>query len=153
MFSTCQYITANFTIFSFLFSFFILLIYFNMNIGVKLSRLNREDFIWIIYLFIALFALLSDKYERDYLLHNNLVSHKKFKTINITILIVAFFIYLYFVLINYEDIKSLRCNITKKEVITHHASLVAALLFLVGGLISIWVEINRDTPLEDVGII
>lgn len=124
-----------------------------MNIGVKLSRLNREDFIWFIYFFIALFAIISDKFERDFTLTGNEQDKKIFKTINITILTVAFFIYLYFVLINYEDIHALRRDATKKEVIVSHASLVAALLFLVGGIIALWAEINRDTPPEDLGII
>lgn len=58
-----------------------------MGIGIKLQRLNQEDFIWIIYVFIALFAIISDVYERNYVLTNNKKSQKKFKTINITIFI------------------------------------------------------------------
>ena len=84
---------------------------------------------------------------------NQSQSQKKFKLINITIFIVAFFIYFYFVIINYQDINSLKKEATKKEVITSHVALIAALLFLVGGIINIWVELNRDTPDEDVGII
>ena len=57
-----------------------------MNIGVKLQRLNTEDLIWIVYLFIALAALISDQYERNYLKTNNPNSQKKFKLINITVL-------------------------------------------------------------------
>jgi len=124
-----------------------------MNIGIKLNRLRTEDMIWIIYLFISIAALISDKYERDFLLTKNYQSQKKFKLINITIFIVAFFIYFYFVIINYQDINSLKKEATKKEVITSHVALIAALLFLVGGIINIWVELNRDTPDEDVGII
>lgn len=124
-----------------------------MGIGIKLNRLRTEDMIWIIYLFISIAALISDKYERDFLLTKNYQSQKKFKLINITIFIVAFFIYFYFVIINYQDINSLKKEATKKEVITSHVALIAALLFLVGGIINIWVELNRDTPDEDVGII
>ena len=124
-----------------------------MNIGVKLQRLKNEDFIWIIYFFIAIAAIISNIYERNFNLTNNINSQKKFKTINIAIFIIVFFIYLYFVLINYEDVKTLRKEATKKEVITSHLALIASLLFLIGGLIFVFVEINRDTPNEDVGII
>lgn len=47
-----------------------------MNIGVKLQRLKTEDLIWIIYLFIAIAALISDYYERNYLQTNNSTSQK-----------------------------------------------------------------------------
>ncbi len=117
-----------------------------MGIGIKLQRLNQEDFIWIIYVFIALFAIISDVYERNYILTNNKKSQKKFKTINITIFIVALFIYVYFVLVNYEDVQALKKDISKKEGLNQHLSLVSALLFLIGGVIALYVELTSDTP-------
>jgi len=124
-----------------------------MNIGVKLSRIRNEDFIWLIYIFIAIFAIISDYYEKDFLLHNNYESQKKFKKINIAILVVAFFIYLYFISINYKDMQELKYSLNKKEVVTSHVAFIAATLFLIGGILNILVEINRDTPIEDVGVI
>jgi len=124
-----------------------------MNIGVKLQRLRNEDFIWTIYFFIALAAIISDKYEKDFILTNNPKKQKIFKTINITVLSIAFFIYLYFLLTNYQDIKSLKINATKKEVITSHLALVGAILFLVGGIATLIAEINRDTTPDDIGAI
>lgn len=124
-----------------------------MNIGVKLQRLNNEDMIWVVYLFIAIAALISDKFERDFLLSKNPVAHKKYRIINITVLTIALFIYIYFVFINYEDVNTLKKEITKKEVILNHASLVAALLFLVGGIITLFVEINRANAIdEEIGL-
>ncbi len=117
-----------------------------MNIGIKLQRLKEEDLIWVIYFFIALFAIISDAYERNFLLTKNPKSQKKFKTINIAIFIVALFIYVYFVLVNYEDVKTLRQNASKKEVLNQHLSLVVTLLFLVGGAISLYVELTGDAP-------
>lgn len=124
-----------------------------MNIGVKLQRLNTEDLIWIVYLFIALAALISDQYERNYLKTNNPNSKKKFKLINITVLTIALFIYLYFIILNYDDIKHLKKETTRKEVITSHVALIAALLFFIGGILTWIAEINRNTPDNDFGII
>ena len=42
-----------------------------MGIGIKLQRLNTEDFIWVVYFFIALAAIISDVYERNFLITNN----------------------------------------------------------------------------------
>jgi len=124
-----------------------------MNIGIKLQRLRTEDFVWTIYFFIALAAIISDKYEREFILTNSQHCKKIFKTINIVVLSVAFFIYLYFLLINYEDVKTLRRDATKKEVITSHLAVVASILFLVGGIATLFVEINRGTENDDLGII
>ncbi len=123
-----------------------------MGIGIKLQRLNQEDLIWIIYFFIVIGALLSNYFERKFLFTENGKYQKKFKILNITIFCVAFFIYLYFVLLNYENIASLRKNATKKEVITSQAGLIAAILFLVGGIINIFVEIYSDDT-EDIGLV
>lgn len=124
-----------------------------MNIGVQLQRLKTEDLIWVIYLFIAIAAIISDQYERNFILTKNYQSQKKFKMINITILIVALFIYVYFVLIHYEDIHALKRDATKKEVLNRHIALISALLFLVGGVLALSVELTSDTPLDDVGLV
>ncbi len=117
-----------------------------MGIRIKLQRLNTEDFIWVVYFFIALAAIISDVYERNFLITNNKNSQKKYKTINITIFVVALFIYVYFVFINYEDINALKRDATKKEVLNQHLSLISALLFLVGGVIALYVELTGNTP-------
>lgn len=117
-----------------------------MNIGIQLQRIDTEDFIWVIYFFIALAAIISDTYEKQFLINKDLKSQKKFKTINITIFIVALFIYVYFVFINYQDVKALKRDASKKEVLNQHLSLVAALLFLVAGVINLYVELTGDAP-------
>ncbi len=124
-----------------------------MSIGVKLKRLKNEDLIWVIYFFIVIGALMSNNYEKNYLLTGNSSNQKKFKVLNITIFCVAFFIYLYFVLINYEDIETLKKDATRKEVLNAHIGLISALLFLVAGALALVGEINRGGPDEDIGFI
>jgi len=69
----------------------------------KLSRqlklLKEEDFIWLIYYFIVTFALVANYFERNSILNNNKESLKNAQKITTTILVVAFFIYLYFTLV------------------------------------------------------
>ncbi len=124
-----------------------------MNIGVKLQRLKNEDLIWLIYFFIVIGALLSNNYERNYLLTGDTSGQKKFKVLNITIFSVAFFIYLYFVLLNYEDIQTLKRDASRKEVLNVHIGLISSLLFLVAGALALVGEINRGGPDEDIGFI
>ena len=61
-----------------------------MNKVLKtLEEVRIEDWIWIIYLFLASFALIANFFEKDYLLNGNKVSKKAFKTINIAIFIIG----------------------------------------------------------------
>ena len=124
-----------------------------MNIGIKLQRLNNEDLIWVIYFFIVIAALISNTYEKNYLLTGNSSNQKKFKILNITVFSIAFFIYLYFVITNYEDLAYLRKNATRKEILNANIALISSLLFLVGGILALIGEINRGGPDEDIGII
>lgn len=124
-----------------------------MNIGVKLQRLSEENLVWLVYFFIIIAALLSNAYEKYFLETGDLRNQKIFKTLNITIFCVAFFIYLYFVVISYEKVQELRETSTKKEVISTHLTLIASLLFLVAGGIALYAEINKDDPDTDIGVV
>lgn len=119
----------------------------------KLKRLKNEDIIWIIYFFIIVFAIYSNKLDRDYLLKHDTKAYKREKTINITIFFIAFFIYLYFVLLLTEDISSMEKNFNNPEYRSTFISLIAAILFLVGGAIYLINEISRKDDLIDVGLI
>ena len=119
----------------------------------KLKQLKTEDFIWIIYFFISAFAILSNNYERKYLLNKqNIEAYKKEKTINITVFIVVFFIYLYFVLLISQDLNSMEKNFNNPNYRNTFLKLIASLLFLVGGAIFIFQEINSN-ELDEIGFI
>ena len=124
-----------------------------MNIGIKLQRISEENFIWVVYFFIIIAALLSNAYEKYFLETGDYCKQKIFKTLNITIFCVAFFIYLYFVLISYENVQELRESSNKKEVTSAHVQLIASLLFLVAGGLALYAELNREDPDTDIGVV
>ncbi len=125
-------------------------IYSMDDLNKKLRLLKNEDLIWIIYIFIAIAAIVSNYFERKYDLTNNRTAYKNFKTINICIFTVAFFIYLYFLITIYDKLKSVRESIEKFRLT--QAQLFGAILFLVGGLIYLIVEISENEDI-DVAII
>lgn len=122
------------------------------EIEEKLKRLRNEDFIWIVYFFIVIFALFSNQLDRRYLLNKDIESYRREKTINIAIFFVAFFIYLYFVLLLTEDLGAMKKNFKNKKYRATFIQLIAALLFLIGGAIYLINEISNNDP-EDVGLI
>ncbi len=122
------------------------------DINKKLKRLKNEDFIWIVYFFIVVFALYSNKLDRNYLLNKDNEAYKREKYINITIFFVAFFIYLYFLLLLTEDIGSMEKNFDDPAYRSTFIQLIAAILFLIGGAIYLINEITRKDDALDVGL-
>ncbi len=121
-----------------------------MEILNRLKQLRNEDFIWIIYFFIAAFALLSNVFERDFVLTKNSNSFKKSKTINVIIFFVAFFIYLYFVLLFTSNLNNMERNFNNAKYRNTFLQLIAALLFLVGGAIYLMQEILTN-EVDEIG--
>lgn len=110
----------------------------------NLKEVRTEDYIWYIYIFLAVFALISNHYEKDYLKTHNKKDESIFRTINTEIFIVTFIIYLYFLYINYKHIKRLDSNSSPKQVLLANLGLISAILFLIGGGISLYISIVGD---------
>ena len=114
------------------------------NPNTTLQEITIEDYIWFIYLFLVIFALISNHYEKEFITTNDKKSEKTFHTINTTIFTITFFIYLYFVYLNYHHLKSLNSNSSKKQILLANASFIAAIFFLIAGIISLLVSIFND---------
>ena len=123
-----------------------------MDILNRLKMLRTEDFIWITYFFIAAFAIFSNAFERDYVKTNNISSYKKSKTINIIIFFVAFFIYLYFVLLFTTELNNMEKNFNNKKYRNTFLQLIAAIHFLIGGAINLFQEIS-SYDVDEIGFI
>lgn len=118
----------------------------------KLKLLKEEDFIWLIYFFIIIFALISNKYERNYVLFNNTNDINKSKKINTTILVIAFCIYLYFVIVTINNFDLLKRNSNNKEVRVAFERLIANILFLVAGAFALYADYDSNTIGTDIAI-
>ena len=119
----------------------------------KLKEIKIENFIWIIYFFITISALVSNYYEEDYIKTKSSKDYRIFKNINVTLFTVAFFIYLYFVYLNYKNITNLRKNTSQKKVLYANINFIAAVLFLIGGILYLYTEINNnDIEIGDIAI-
>lgn len=117
------------------------------DISENLKELEIEDFIWVISLFSACFALLSNKLEKDYLYTHNLSKEKEYKTINITLLVISFFIYLYFMMLNYKRIKR-NTHQSFKQMRINNANFLAATLIVLATIIYIMTSILSTNELE-----
>ena len=125
----------------------------NSYLKRQLNNLKIEDFIWLIYLFLAIAAIISNIYEREFILKKDKSANNIFRKINITIFVITFFIYLYFVFLNWHNIEEIKKDISKnRNTLNSEARLIAALLFLIGGIIYLITEIN-DYEDTEIGFI
>lgn len=117
----------------------------NPNRIQNLKNLEIDDFIWYIYIFIVVAALYSNKLEREYLLYSDKDKQIEFHKINAVVLTIGFFIYIYFVYRGYEKYR-------KKPSLPSQLNLIAAILFLVGGAILLYLEIAYRDEENELGI-
>ncbi len=111
------------------------------DIEETLKEIKEEDIIWIIYIFLVIFALVSNYFEKQFITKRKKKDEKTFRSINIFIFSVTFLIYLYFVLLNYKHIKKLDATSSFRDQLFTNASFISSLLFLIGGAIALLIAI------------
>lgn len=117
----------------------------------NLRLLKEEDIIWYIYYFIVTFALIANSFEEKYVYFKNKKDRQSGRNINIVLLVVAFLIYLYYVSIAIEDVKlSKNKDARRQRVATER--LITTLVFLVGGALSIYTELDDNAGDVDLAI-
>ena len=125
-----------------------------MTTEEKIKRLNIENIIWIIYSFIVLFSIYSVELQKNYISNKDFKSKLKARNINISISIIVFFIYIYFLEINYKDFKNVsNSSVNNNDYKIYFINLVGSILFLIGGIINIYVNINSNISEEEISII
>ena len=107
----------------------------------KFKELQIEDYIWYIYIFLSILAIISNKLERRYYLYHVYQDQKKYKYINTTIFTIAIIIYLYFLSLDIKD---------KHKDLNHYLHLFAATLFFIGGIIYLYLEV-KSSDNEEIG--
>ena len=68
----------------------------NENTDRRLEQIKIENYIWIVYLIIIGLSYLSNYFEKDFFLNNNLESKNIYRKINILIFTMLILIYAYF---------------------------------------------------------
>ncbi len=109
-----------------------------------LHELDIEDLIWVIYIFISALAIYSNYLERIYVTKHDVLAKKKYKTINISILSIGFFIYLYFLILAYQKHKEKDNRTTLKNILIKDARLIASILLIICAIITLLSEIMSD---------
>ena len=122
----------------------------NDKIYKELNRIKIEDYIWIIYIFLVCFNLYSDYLEKLFLTTNDQVAKNKFRNINKSVSVIILIIFIYFLIVSYQDIKELNYNSSLLEKKLKNLTFIASLLFVIAGAISLYVTFK--SPDLDSGV-
>ena len=111
-----------------------------MDTNKKIKQLNIQNIIFIVSIILSISSIVANYYEKDELVSNekNNIAHY----IRVSILIVGIIIYLYFLYVAYRDNKE-KYNFINK------LNLFAAIIFLIGGSIQLYIEIIQNNEDED----
>ena len=112
-----------------------------------LSRLNDikiENYIWIIYIGIIVLSWYANSNEKDFIINKNENSKKEYQALMILIFTILLFIYYYFTIDSYDDVRELTSLDSKKKFVLRYASFVGSFLILISGIIFLIIAILDD---------
>ena len=116
-----------------------------------LKLLKEEDIIWYIYYFIVTFAIIANSFEEKYIYEGNKNDRLSGRKINVVLLIIALLIYIYYVIIAIQDLNLSKSKDANRQRIAMER-LITTLVFLVGGALSLYTELDDNAGDVDLAI-
>lgn len=110
----------------------------------RLKDIKIENYIWIIYIGIIVLSWYANSKEKDFIINKNENSKKEYQALMILIFTILLFIYYYFTIDSYDDVKELSPLDSKKKIILRYASFVGSFLILISGIIFLIIAILDD---------
>lgn len=110
----------------------------------RLKDIKVENYIWIIYIGIIVLSWYANSKEKDFIINKNENSKKEYQALMILIFTILLFIYYYFTIDSYDDVRELTSLDSKKKIILRYASFVGSFLILISGIIFLIIAILDD---------
>ena len=93
----------------------------------RLKDIKVENYIWIIYIGIIVLSWYANSKEKDFIINKNENSKKEYQALMILIFTILLFIYYYFTIDSYDDVRELTSLDSKKKFVLRYASFVGFL--------------------------
>ncbi len=110
----------------------------------RLKDIKVENYIWIIYIGIIVLSWYANSKEKDFIINKNENSKKEYQALMILIFTILLFIYYYFTIDSYDDVRELTSLDSKKKIVLRYASFVSSFLILISGIIFLIIAILDD---------
>ena len=112
----------------------------NDSLYREIRRLNFEDLLWVIFIFLSIMNIVSNKFQKEYVINDDQYYEDRANNISICVLTILVFIYLYFFLRNYNMYKNKGIDVAKEDFI----KVVGSLLFVIGTICLLYFQISSD---------
>ncbi len=102
-----------------------------------LKKIKVSNYIYVIFLVISLIGFYANNNQKKYVYTYDKSYLKKAHNARMVILIIALIVYIY-----YLEVKVVgkRKNVSREESFIDNLNILAAILFLIGGIIAIYLE-------------
>ncbi len=110
----------------------------------KLDRLNdieKENYVWIVYIIIIILSYYANYKEKKYIIYNDLKSRDEYQNLLIIIFATLVVIYYEFAKSSYYDLSSINDTDSNKKIIFTYMSFIGSLLVLISGVIFLIIAI------------
>ena len=106
----------------------------------EIDRLNFEDLLWVIFIILSIMNIISNYYQKEFVVSNYQYYEDKANNISIVVLSILVFIYLYFFLRNYNMYNNKDNDVTDADFV----KVVGSFLFIVGALCLLYFQVSSD---------
>ena len=106
----------------------------------EIDRLDFEDLLWVIFVFLSIMNIISNYYQKEFVVTNCQYYEDKANNISIVVLSILVFVYLYFFLRNYNMYNDKGNNVTKEDFV----KVIGSLLFVIGAICLLYFQISGD---------
>ena len=106
----------------------------------EIDRLDFEDLLWVIFVFLSIMNIISNYYQKEFVVTNCQYYEDKANNISIVVLSILVFVYLYFFLRNYNMYNDKGNNVTKEDFV----KVIGSLLFVIGAICLLYFQISSN---------
>ncbi len=116
----------------------------NAYLSEKLKELDKEDFIWLIYVGIIFASWYSNIFERKYFIWNDIKAKEKYRKITIGIFAVLIVIYTYFLNDAKKAVEKLNIYDSNQKKELTKLAFIGSLLILISGFIFFYIALKDE---------
>ena len=116
----------------------------NAYLSEKLKELDKEDFIWLIYVGIIFASWYSNIFERKYFIWNDIKAKEKYRKITIGIFAVLIVIYTYFLNDAKKTVEKLNIYDSNQKKELTKLAFIGSLLILISGFIFFYIALKDE---------
>lgn len=114
------------------------------EINKKLKELDKEDFIWLIYIGIIFASWYSNVFERRYFIYNDLRAKEKYRKITIGIFAILTVIYAYFLNDAKNAVERLNSYDSNQKKELTKLAFIGSFFILISGIIFFYISLKDE---------